>query len=204
MSEQLEPELERVAQMLAAAGPLPDAPATLRERALAIPDGADAAEPAAEPGNVIPIARRRRRPRPLALAGVAAAVVAIAIVPAVALMRDSSSDPSRAELVPRPFAPRGGGLAAFVAHPDGTSTIKLSVWKMPGAGSGRTYEAWLGRKGDRYALGTFRTDPKGNATITFRVPHKEVRQYKWLWVTTEPAGGSRTPSDRAALWGPLT
>jgi len=39
MSEQLEPELERVARMLAAAGPLPDAPATLRERTLAIPDG---------------------------------------------------------------------------------------------------------------------------------------------------------------------
>ena len=37
MSEQLEPELERVARMLADAGPLPDAPATLRERALRDP-----------------------------------------------------------------------------------------------------------------------------------------------------------------------
>ena len=35
MSDQLEPELERVAQMLADAGPLPDAPETLRERGLA-------------------------------------------------------------------------------------------------------------------------------------------------------------------------
>jgi hypothetical protein len=43
MSDQLEPELERVAQMLAHAGPLPDAPAALRARALSIPDGGAAA-----------------------------------------------------------------------------------------------------------------------------------------------------------------
>ena len=58
MSDQLEPELERVAQMLAHAGPLPDAPATLRERTLAIPDGGDAAE---SDDIVVPIARRTWR-----------------------------------------------------------------------------------------------------------------------------------------------
>ena len=82
MSDQLEPELERVAQMLADAGPLPDAPATLRERALAIPDGGPVA--AAELVEAAP-RRQRRRPRALALAGVAAVVAAIAIVPAVVL-----------------------------------------------------------------------------------------------------------------------
>ena len=93
MSEQLEPELERVARMLAAAGPLPDAPATLRERALRIPDGGSVPEQEGsapeQEAAAVPIARRRfRRPRPIALAGLAAAVVAIAIVPAVAIMRD--------------------------------------------------------------------------------------------------------------------
>ena len=82
MSDQLEPELERVARMLADAGPLPDAPDTLRERALAIPDGGPVA--AADLAEVAP-RRERRRPRVLALAGVAAAIAAIAIVPAVVL-----------------------------------------------------------------------------------------------------------------------
>ena len=174
MSDQLEPELERVAQMLAAAGPLPSAPESLRGRVLAIPDGGAAAEDAA----VVPIARRSwRRPRPIVLAGLAAAVVAIAIVPAVAVLRDGSG---------------------------GDSTIKLTVWKMPSAGSGRTYEAWLGRTGDRYALGTFSTDANGKATITFRVPRKELDSYRWLWVTSEPAGGSAKPGKDTALWGPLT
>jgi hypothetical protein len=205
MSEQLEPELERVARMLAAAGPLPDAPATLRERALEIPDGGSAPEQEADAA--VPIARRSwRRPRPLALAGIAAAVVAIAIVPAVALMRDDGGGNSvhRIDLAPRPFAPQGGGAANVVRHGDGTSEIKLTVWKMPSAGHGRTYEAWLGRKGDRWPLGTFSTDTNGKATITFRVSGKDVNKYRWLWVTSEPSGGSTKPSEDTALWGPLT
>lgn len=203
MSEQLEPELERVARMLAAAGPLPDAPATLRERALAIPDGGSAPEQEAA---AVPIARRRfRRPRPIALAGLAAAVVAIAIVPAVAIMRDDGGNSvHRIDLAPRPFAPQGGGAANVVRHGDGTSEIKLTVWKMPSAGHGRTYEAWLGRKGDRWPLGTFSTDTTGKATITFRVSRKDVNNYRWLWVTSEPTGGSTKPSEDTALWGPLT
>jgi hypothetical protein len=205
MSEQLEPELERVARMLAAAGPLPDAPATLRARALEIPDGGSAPEQEADAA--VPIARRSwRRPRPLALAGIAAAVVAIAIVPAVALMRDDGGGNSvhRIDLAPRPFAPQGGGAANVVRHGDGTSEIKLTVWKMPSAGHGRTYEAWLGRKGDRWPLGTFSTDTNGKATITFRVSGKDVNKYRWLWVTSEPSGGSTKPSEDTALWGPLT
>jgi hypothetical protein len=203
MSDQLEPELERVAQMLADAGPLPDAPATLRERALAIPDGGTAATP---DNDVVPIARRAwRRPRPLVLAGLAAAVAAIAIVPTVVIVRgDDGSGVQHIDLAPRSFAPQGGGAANVVAHGDGSSTISLKVWKMPSAGSGRTYEAWLGRKGDRRPLGTFHTDATGTATITWRVPRKEVSHYSWLWVTSEPAGGSKQPSGDTALWGPLT
>jgi anti-sigma-K factor RskA len=205
MSEQLEPELERVARMLAAAGPLPDAPVTLRERALRIPDGDPAPEQEAE-AEAAPTARRRfRRPRPIALAGLAAAVAAIIIVPAVAIMRDDGgSSVHRVDLAPRSFAPQGGGAANVVRHGDGTSEIKLTVWKMPSAGHGRTYEAWLGRKGDRWPLGTFSTDTNGKATITFRVSRKDVNNYRWLWVTSEPSGGSKKPSEDTALWGPLT
>jgi len=107
------------------------------------------------------------------------------------------------DLVPRAFAPQGGGAARVVAHGD-RSTISLTVWKMPSAGAGRTYEAWLGRTGDRRPLGTFSTDASGKATITFQVTSKEYGHYRWLWVTSEPTGGSQQPSGKTALWGPLT
>jgi Anti-sigma-K factor rskA len=201
MSDQLEPELERVAQMLAHAGPLPDAPATLRARALAIPDGGTLA---AAPDNVVPIGRRRwRRPRPLALAGLAAAVVAIAIVPVIALEGGGTASAKRIDLLPRSFAPEGGGAAQVVSHKDGSATITLTVWKMPNAGYNRTYEAWLGRTGDRLALGTFPTDTTGKATITWTVPPGEVGSYRWLWVTSEPKDGSTSPSQSTALFGAL-
>ncbi|HET6171880.1 MAG TPA: anti-sigma factor [Gaiellales bacterium] len=203
MSEQLEPELERVARMLAKAGPLPDAPASLRERALAIPDGGSATDESVE--HAVPKRRRTwRRPRPLALAGLAAAVAAIAVVPAIALVRDDGGGVHRIDLVPRSFAPEGGGAAQVVPHDDGSSTISLTVWKMPSAGHGRTYEAWLGRTGDRRALGTFHTNASGKATISWRLTQQEVGEYRWLWVTSEPKGGSATPSESTALWGPLT
>jgi hypothetical protein len=204
MSDQLEPELERVAQMLAHAGPLPDAPATLRERALAIPEGGAAAASDDVVPVPVPRARRKwRRPRPLVLGGLAATVAAIAIVPAVLLTQGGGDGVQSIDLVARSFAPQGGGAARVVEHGD-TSTISLTVWKMPSAGSGRTYEAWLGREGDRRPLGTFSTDASGKATITFRVTSQEVGQYRWLWVTSEPVGGSQQPSGDTALWGPLT
>ena len=72
---------------------------------------------------------------------------------------------------------------------------------MPGPGAGRAYELWLGRKGDRYAVGTFGIDSTGAASVSLDVPPGELDNYRWLWVTSEPAGGSDTPSERTALWG---
>ncbi len=204
MSDQLEPELERVAQMLAQAGPLPDAPATLRERALAIPDGgplpvADLAAAAAARSR-----RRWRRPRPLVLAGIAAVAAAIVIVPTVIVTGGDGGSNQTIALASRSFAPNGGGNASIVTHGDGSATIRLRVWKMPQQDASKAYEAWLGREGDRKALGTFGTDETGAATVSFTVPRAELRQYEWLWVTSEPAGGSQSPSEQTALWGAIT
>jgi anti-sigma-K factor RskA len=199
MSDQLEPELERVARMLAKAGPLPDAPASLRERALAIPDGG-----ASEPEGVVPIARpKRRRPRLPVLVGVAAAAAAIVIVPTVVVLHGDDG-PDRVALDPRPFAPKGAGTASVAKHGDGSATIAMRVWGLPKQTAGRTYEAWLGRQGDRRALGTFSAQADGTATVSFHVSRHELGTYRWLWVTSEPSGGSAHPSHETALWGSLT
>lgn len=199
MSDQLEPELERVARMLAEAGPLPDAPETLRERVLAVPDSG----PVAAADIAVAARRPRRWLRPQAVLGIAAAVAVIAVVPTALALRDDAKGQS-IELAARDFAPKSGGTAHVIARGDGSATISLRVWKMPKPGAGTTYEAWLGRKGDRMALGTFKTDATGKATISFKVRPGEMGGYRWIWVTNEPAGGSETPSERTALWGPLT
>jgi hypothetical protein len=197
MSDQLEPELERVARLLANAGPLPDAPATLRERALAVPDGGPVA--AADLAEVAP--RRQRRPRVFALAGIAAVVAAIAIVPAVVLATRGSDVGGSIDLAAGPFAPKGGGSAHVVAHRDGSATIELSVWKMPTRGG--VYEAWLGRTGDRRALGVFKIGEDGKATVTYEVPAGTLGGYRWLWVTGGRSAVGEQPSEKkTALWGP--
>jgi hypothetical protein len=199
MSDQLEPELERVARMLADAGPLPDAPASLRERALAVPDGVES-----EPEGVTPIARgRRRRPRLPVLVGIAAAAAAIVIVPTVVVL-NGDDGPHKVALDPRPFAPKGAGTASVAKHGDGSATIAMRVWGLPKQKAGRTYEAWLGRQGDRRALGTFSAESDGTATVSFHVTRRELGAYQWLWVTSEPSGGSAQPSHDTALWGSLT
>jgi hypothetical protein len=199
MSDTLEPELERVARMLAEAGPLPDAPAGLRERALAIPDGGTE-----ERAGVISVARRaRRRPRLPVLVGIAAAAAAIVIVPTVVVLHGDNG-PQRVALDPRPFAPKGAGTASVARHGDGGATIAMRVWGLPRQTAGRTYEAWLGRKGDRRPLGTFRARADGTADVSFTVRSGDLETYRWLWVTSEPAGGSPQPSHQTALWGALT
>ncbi len=197
MSDQLEPELERVARMLAEVGPLPDAPAALRERVLVVPDGG--------PVSTADHAAAARRPtpgrlRPRALLGIAAIAAAIAVVPIGLALDDSTA--RDIELVARDFAPDGGGTAHVVARGDGSATISLRVWKMPEPGAGKTYEAWLGSSGYRRALGTFKTDATGGATVSWRVPEGKMAGCRWLWVTSEPVGGSDKPSERTALWGP--
>jgi hypothetical protein len=200
MSDQLEPELERVARMLADAGPLPDAPASLRERALAIPDGGTG-----EPEGVIPIARRsRRRPRLPVLVGIAAAAAAIVIVPTVVVLHGDDGGSKRVALDPRPFAPKGAGTANVAKNGDGSATIAMRVWGLPKESAGHIYEAWLGREGDRRALGTFSAQADGTADVSFHVTRRELGAYQWLWVTSEPTGGSAQPSHDTALWGSLT
>jgi hypothetical protein len=206
MSDELEPELERIAQMLRDAGPLPDAPATLRERALSLSDGAP--QPVAEAPDGAATAparvRPRSRPRTGVLLGIAAAIAALVIVPTAIITHGDGSGEQDIALASRPFAPNGGGTAAVIPHSDGSTTISIKVWKLPRSGSGRVYETWLGRKGDRRPLGAFQVGSDGKATISYEVPRGKLDGYRWLWVTSEPAGSHATPSDRTALWGPLT
>ena len=198
--DRIDPELERVARMLADTGPLPHAPETLRERVLAIPDERVSGP---EPELVTAARRRRRWPRPAVLAGIAAVLAVLVIVPTAIVVRDDGGNRSIA-LDPRPFAPNGGGSAEVMRNGDGSATILLRVWKLPRAGDGRVYATWLGRKGDRRPLGDFQVGDDGRATVSYTLSREELEAYSWVWVTSEPEGSPTRPSDTAALWGALT
>ena len=80
----------------------------------------------------------------------------------------------------------------------------MRVRGLPAQPAGRTYEAWLGREGDRRPLGTFSANADGTANVSCTVSRRELGSYKWLWVTSEPVGGSAQPSSHTALWGART
>ena len=206
MSDQLEPELERVAQMLADGRP---AARCARDRCASAPwrSPTAARRPSDEAVVAASHAGARRRPRPIALAGIAAAVAAIAIVPAVAgPARRQRRRPSSVDLVGAPVRAAGRRLRAR-RRAQATAARRSSsrVWKMPSAGSGRTYEAWLGRTGDRRALGTFSTDANGKATDHLPGAARGARQLP-LAVGHERARRRQRDSRASdtALWGPLT
>ena len=199
MSDQLDPELERVARMLADAGPLPDAPASLRERVLAIPDSRSS-----EPADVVPIASRaRRRPRLPVLAGIAAVAAAIAIVPAVVVLHGDDG-PDRVALDARPFAPKGAGTARVARHGDGSATIAMHVWGLPRQGAGPDLRSLARPRRGSPATRHLPDGRRRHRKRELRLPRRELGAYRWLWVTSEPSGGSSQPSHRTALWGALT
>ena len=166
MSDQLEPELERVARMLAEAGPLPDAPATLRERALAIPDGGQAAD--ADPTSPPPrgAAGVAGRARSCSL-GVAAVVAAIAIVPTVLVTRGGDVG-QRIELDAR--AVRAAGRRhARTSSRTATAARRSScrVWKMPRPGHGTRLRGLARRAGRPPRARHVPHRPDGKATVSY-------------------------------------
>ena len=200
MSDQLEPELERVARMLAEAGPLPDAPATLRDRVLAVPGRRP---------------RGRRRPR----GGCAQA--APALCARAALARDRGrrrrdrgragcARAARATARAREHRARGARVRAQERrHGAGRGARRRQrddlAARLEDARARRredVYEAWLGqRRASAGRSARSRPTPTGGATISWKVPDGRDGRLRWLWVTNEPAGGSKKPSEQTALWG---
>ena len=175
--------------------------ARLREAAAALAYGAPGPEPPAdlkrhileraraERPNVIPFPQRRKWAAPIAAAAALAAAFALGIgVWATAHPR--SSDPLAAVLA-RPGAkvvPLGGkGTLAWA--PDGSAAVALTV---PLAPEGKTYEAWVIRKGKAEPAGLF------SRSAVFRID-QPVPRGSVIGVTLERAGGVNAPTSAPIL-----
>ena len=202
MSDQLEPELERVARMLAEAGPLPDAPRRCASARSRCPTAArwptaDLAAAAAR--------RRRRRRAPAACRDRGRRRGDRGRAHGCSSCATTARRPEHRARGARVRAARAEARAQVVARGDGSATISLNVWKMPKPGAGTTStRPGSAARATAASLGTFRIDATARRRSAYKVPRGELGGYRWIWVTNEPAGGSETPSERTALWGPLT
>lgn len=170
--------LERVHELLVAAGPPPDFVAVAPP-----PDLVPAAE-------VVELRPRRRRG---ALVAVAAAL-AVALFAFGAALVDGSATSAAPETIPMEGTPAAqtasASIEVFPLDAAGNWPMKFSVAGLEPAPSGRPFELWLTRHGELAALcGSFLTDVSGAAVVPMNAPY-EFSEYDG-WVVVQE--GSKTP-----------
>ncbi len=172
VGDDLEPaeraRLERVHELLVAAGPPPDF------------------VPAAE---VVELRPRRRR---AALVAIAAALAVALFAFGAALVNGSTSGaPETISMVGTPAAQTASAsIELFDLDEAGNWPMKVSVAGLEPAPSGRPFELWLKRDGKLAALcGSFLTDESGAAVVPMNAPY-EFSEYDG-WVVVQE--GSETP-----------
>jgi anti-sigma factor RsiW len=160
-----------------AAGPAP--PPELKQRILA---GAKA-----EGSNVIAFPERRRWAAPIAAAAALAAAFALG-VGVWATTRPAGGGDAFADVVAKPGAKvvAMGDAGALAVAPDGSAAVAVTV---PRAPSGKTYEAWVIRRGKPKPAGLF------SRSAVFKID-QPVGRGSVVAVTLEPAGGVDAPTSK--------
>jgi hypothetical protein len=161
--------LERVHELLVAAGPPPDsAPVALA--------GVHA--------------RKGRRRGPLLALAAALAVAAFALGAALFVSSGPNVDFTESMTGTPAAANATASLAVFDIDAAGNWPMELTVAGLPPAGSGRTFELWLTRAGELAALcGGFLTDADGSAVVPLNAPYRFDEFDGWVIVEE----GSETP-----------
>jgi anti-sigma-K factor RskA len=176
--------LQLVADVLPAAAPQLHAPSELKRRVMA----EVVSDAGWQPGRVPGRAQQRERVFVLGRAtalGLGAMVAALAIAAIALLGRGPASNVRviRAQVL-APHA--SASLRLRGAH------AELTVKGMPQAAVGRVYEVWVKRSGAAQPTDAlFNVTAAGSATVT--VPGN-VAGVKQIMVTSEPSGGSRSPT----------
>ena len=95
----------------------------------------------------------------------------------------------------RPLEPSVSNVAAsgtiFMDPTSGTGMVM--VHNLPTLATGRVWQLWYVRNGERVSGGVLRTDETGTGYTLIRCP-KDLQQFESIGVTEEPAGGSPAPT----------
>jgi anti-sigma-K factor RskA len=181
-----DPALDRVEQLLRAAGPPPEPSAALRGRLLEIPRQEPQPTPAAA-------ARGWKRIwSSLAAWRVASGALALAaVVLAVIAVSGSDSAPisgQRAALTASDEYHASGEAVSMVS--DGTRRIRVRIDGLPATTGSQVYELWLAKdRKHRVSIGIFRPDAKGSIDATITVPNLGPN-WRGIWLTHEPGKGA--------------
>lgn len=166
----------------------------------------DAAAAAADAGRrALPADRPRRAPAwapsPALAALVAVALVAIGVgLGAWLFGAGGGSGPGRAvALRPLPGTPAD---AAGQARISSSGRVSLAVSRLPQAGRGRYYEAWLMTSRTRLVpIASFEVDHRGSARLTVPLP-APASGYRYVDVSLQRLGAGIAHSHRSVLRGP--
>jgi anti-sigma-K factor RskA len=139
-------------------------------------------------------ARRRRGlrglfPRPVITAGAAAAALAVGVVAGIAIVGGDDGGGGQRTLAARVTDPLAATTARASLVVDG-SRAKLVVRGMPAPESGRVYQVWLKRR-DTVPVPAGATFMLHSGDVA--IP-RAVRDGDQVLVTSEPEGGSPTPT----------
>jgi anti-sigma-K factor RskA len=180
-----DPALDRVEQLLRAAGPPPEPSAGLRARLLEIPKQEARSAPAAQTGWKrfwTSLTAWRLASGALALAAVVLAVVAVT--------RDSGSASVNGQQIALKTSDEyhaTGSAVSLVS--DGTRHIRIRIDGLPATEGSHVYELWIAKdKKHRVSIGIFRPDAKGNIDATVSIPNLGPH-WRGLWLTDEPGTG---------------
>ncbi len=138
----------------------------------------------AERSNVIPLPERRRWAAPIAAAAALAAAFALGI--GVWATTRPAGGNAFADVLDKPGARvmTMGGKGALAVAPDGSAAVALTL---PRAPSGKTYEAWVIRRGNAEPAGLF------SRSAVFKVD-QPVKRGAVVAITLERAGGVDKPT----------
>lgn len=160
--------LQRVHELLIAAGPPPDS----------------------TPAAVVELRPRRRRG---ALVAVAAALATAAFALGAALVDGESGRTVDfvESMAGTPAAPDAtASLTVYEVDAAGNWPMELAVSELPPAASGRPFELWLTRGGEPFVVcGAFSTDADGDASVPLNAPYPFEGDIGWVVVEN----GTTTP-----------
>ncbi len=208
-------EYRAVAELLPHGLPRQEPPPDAREQLLVLARASAAQSPPAPAPQPPPDSRIRAPSRPRASAWRGAAVFAllIGLLSWNVLLQTGVVGPVAG--VERLAAQPGGRTALMVntgAAPGATGRVYLdgdgrrgvmTVAGLPVPPAGMEYQFWFARADkSRDSAAVFRVNDKGEALIPLTVPDTPGR-YTEVWITREPAGGSRVPTAPHYLEGPI-
>ena len=190
LTQEEEPRLRGVHDLLVAAGPPPELPPSLEH----------APVPGAErEARVLGLpARHRGRMLTLAL-GFAAAMLVVGYV--FGARNGGFSTDFSIRMSATPAAPRASAVIDLQEKDDvGNWPIKLKVRGLPTQPAGRYYELFLTRPSEpRATCGTFRVHSSGTTTVRLNAPYDFTRHYGWVIVSQAPGKPASRPLLRVQI-----